>query len=530
MRTGGVSGPPDRPAPVGQRRLLTAVLVLGVVTVALLATRAGPDEPGPALPASTPASMRLAVVGDFGSTNSHEAAVAAMVVADDPDAVLTVGDNAYGSAGQDLAVGQYYHSFIGGYAGAYGAGSPTNRFFPALGNHDISDGPGLPGYLAFYDLPGAGTTSLRPSGNERYYDVVLGPVHVFFVNSDPSEPDGRSASSAQATWLRHGLAASPSPWNVVVFHHAAFSSSNGHGSTATMQWPFEAWGADLVLNGHDHTYERIVRDDDSDGTPLTYVVDGLGGQSPYGFGTPVAGSQVRYNADYGALFLDATETSLTGTFTTVGGAQPDTFTLTAPAQGHIAGTVTDAAGDPVVGAMVHAVDYRADPPVILGDVTDGAGHYDIAVPAPDAYAVGVLDPTAANAFEYAQDNPSIDPADDAVVAPGQTVTVDVALEGSPLAPGGISGTVTDAGGPVEGAWIMSMTAGGTPTLATVTDAAGHYAISGLAPGEYRLVVADPSGLRRWEYFDDAGGWPDADTVTVVAGTAATADVVLAAAP
>lgn len=549
MRTGGVSGPPDRPVGVGQshrplltagppirspqwqRRLLTAVLVLGVVTAAGLATRAGDDHhPGPAPPASTPASIRLAVVGDFGSTNSHEAAVAAMVVADDPDAVLTVGDNAYGSAGQDLAVGQYYHSFIGGYAGAYGAGSTTNRFFPALGNHDISDGPGLPGYLAFYDLPGAGTTSLRPSGNERYYDVVLGPVHVFFVNSDPSEPNGRTAASAQATWLRNGLAASPSPWNVVVFHHAAFSSSSSHGSNPTMQWPFEAWGADLVLNGHDHTYERIVRDDDSDGTPLTYVVDGLGGQSPYGFTTPVAGSQVRYHADYGALFLDATATTLTGTFATVGGATPDTFTLNAPAQGHITGQVTDAGGDPVVGAMVHAVDYRADPAVILGDVTDATGHYDIAVPAPDAYAVGVLDPTATNAFEYAQDNPSIDPADDAVVTPGQTVTVDVALDGAPAAPGGISGTVTDAGGPVPGAWVMSMTAGGTPTLASVTDASGHYTISGLAPGEYRLVVADPSGLRRWEYFDDATSWPSADTLTVAAGTAATADVVLAAAP
>src|SRR5690606_31758176 len=105
MRTGGVSGPPDRPAPAGQRRLLTAVLVLGVVAAAVLAIRAGPDEPGPSPPASTPASIRLAVVGDFGSTNSHEAAVAAMVGADDPDAVLTVGDNAYGSAGQDLAVG-----------------------------------------------------------------------------------------------------------------------------------------------------------------------------------------------------------------------------------------------------------------------------------------------------------------------------------------------------------------------------------------------------------------------------------------
>lgn len=532
MTTGGAAGAADAGTRAGRSRwAVGALLAAGAVLAVLLVTVAGSRrDPGQAPPASSPAEVHLAVVGDMGSVNSHEADVAVLVAAAAPDAVVTVGDNAYGSAGQDLAVGQYYHPFIGAYSGAYGAGSPTNRFFPALGNHDISDGPGLAGYLSFYDLPGAGTTSLRPSGNERYYDVVLGPVHLFFVNSDPSEPAGRTASSTQATWLRNGLAASPSPWNVVVFHHAAFSSSSAHGSNATMQWPFEAWGADLVLNGHDHTYERVVRDDDGDGTPLTYVVDGLGGQAPYGFTTPVAGSQVRYNADYGALFLDATETSLTGTFRTVGGAEPDTFTLTAPARGHVAGTVTDAQGDPVAGAMVHALDYRADPAVILGDLTDAAGHYDISVPAPDTYTVGVLDPNATHAFEYAQDNAAIDPADDVAVDAGQTVTVDVALAGSPAAPGGISGTVTDAGGPVPGAWVMSMTAGGTPTLATTTDAAGHYAISGLAPGEYRVVVLDPSGLRRWEYFDDATGWPTADPVTVAAGTAATADVVLAAAP
>lgn len=510
--------------------MLVGVLVLGALAMALVAASAGRSRPETQRPASTPATVRLAVVGDFGSNNSHEADVAAMIATDDPDAVVTVGDNAYGSAGQDTAVGQYYHSFIGGYSGAYGAGSPTNRFFPALGNHDISDGPGLAGYLAFHDLPGAGTTALRPSGNERYYDVVLGPVHLFFLNSDPSEPSGRTATSAQAEWLRTGLAASPSPWNVVVFHHAAFSSSSNHGSTATMQWPFEAWGADLVLNGHDHTYERIVRDDDSDGTSLHYVVDGLGGQTPYAFGTPVVGSQVRYNADHGALFLDATETALTGSFRTVGGAEPDTFSLVAPTPGHIAGTVTDADGDPVAGAMVHAIDYRADPAVIHGDLTDAAGQFDISVPAPDRYAVAVVDPSGDQAFEYHEDDTAIDPADDAVVAAGETVTVDVQLDDSPLSPGGISGTVADGDGPVAGAWVISVTAGGSPAPAAVTDAAGHYAITGLGAGEYRLVIVDPAGDRRWEYFDAATGWPDADPVTVTPGSSTTADVTLTPAP
>ena len=75
-----------------------------------------------------------------------------------------------------------------------------------------------------------------------------------------------------------------------------------------------------------------------------------------------------------------------------------------------------------------------------------------------------------------------------------------------------------------------MTAGGSPTPAAVTDAAGHYAIAGLGAGEYRLVTIDPSGDRRLEYFDDATGWLDADPVTVAPGSSTTADVTLSPAP
>lgn len=521
MTTGGG---PARSGRRAQRVALAGVLLAGALVAGVLVARRSPSTT--ASPASTPASVHFAVIGDMGSNNADEAAVAALVAADDPDFVATVGDNAYGAAGQDLAVGQYYHSFIGAYSGSYGAGSATNRFFPALGNHDISDGTGLPGYLSFYTLPGAGTTSLRPSGNERYYDVVQGPVHLFFVNSDPSEASGRTASSAQATWLRNGLAASPSPWNVVVFHHAAFSSSTGHGSTTTLQWPFESWGADLVLNGHDHTYERIVRDDDGDGTPLTYVVDGLGGQSPYGFGTPVPGSQVRYNADHGALFVDADATTLSASFRTVGGSTVDTFTLTAPAPGHIVGTVTDAHGAPLPGAMVHAIDYGADPSIILGDVTDPSGHYDISVPAPDSYALAILDASGANAFEYHEDDQAIDPADDVVVAAGATVTVDVALAQAPGAPGTLHGTVTDGTDGLAGIWVTVVSVAGVPTRSTVTDGAGAYDVTGLAPGSYKLIFVDPAGNRRWEYHTDAASWADATPVAVTAGGDATVDAVL----
>jgi hypothetical protein len=95
-----------------------------------------------------------------------------------------------------------------------------------------------------------------------------------------------------------------------------------------MQWPFEAWGASLVLNGHDHDYERIQRDDNKDGKKLNYIVDGMGGEPPRAFYTTVPGSVIRYNAGNGALFITATSTSMAVQFKNTGGSVIDSFTLT----------------------------------------------------------------------------------------------------------------------------------------------------------------------------------------------------------
>jgi hypothetical protein len=88
-----------------------------------------------------------------------------------------------------------------------------------------------------------------------------------------------------------------------------------------MQWPYQAWGADVVLAGHDHEYERILLG----GFP--YFVDGLGGASIYTFSTPVSGSQVRYNGDYGAMLVEADNSQITFQFITRTGIVIDTYTL-----------------------------------------------------------------------------------------------------------------------------------------------------------------------------------------------------------
>ena len=79
----------------------------------------------------------------------------------------------------------------------------------------------------------------------------------------------------------------------------------------------------MVLNGHDHTYERIVRDG------IVYFVNGLGGASRYGFGTPVAGSAFRYNANWGAMRIVATDTTVDFAFLSVnsGGTLQDSYHL-----------------------------------------------------------------------------------------------------------------------------------------------------------------------------------------------------------
>ena len=69
-----------------------------------------------------------------------------------------------------------------------------------------------------------------------------------------------------------------------------------------MQWPFAEWGADAVLSGHAHTYERVERDG------IVYFVNGLGGAARYGFGEPVEGSRARYRDDWGAQKVTVTDT------------------------------------------------------------------------------------------------------------------------------------------------------------------------------------------------------------------------------
>ena len=195
--------------------------------------------------------VRIAVIGDYGDDDDDSREVADLVIGWSPDHIVTVGDNDYSDGayrgtfeGLELGVGQFYADFIGDYQGEHGAGSDDNRFWPAPGDHDwgdtCDDPEGLDDYLAYFTLP----------GKERYYEVRLGPVHLFSLDSMECEPDGATADSVQALWLRDAAAASDAPFKVVTSHHPPWSSGE-HGTSdgEHMQWPFAEWGIDLVIAG-----------------------------------------------------------------------------------------------------------------------------------------------------------------------------------------------------------------------------------------------------------------------------------------
>jgi hypothetical protein len=91
-----------------------------------------------------------------------------------------------------------------------------------------------------------------------------------------------------------------------------------------LQWPFATWGADAVLAGHDHSYERLT----AEGIP--YFVNGLGGGPRYDFGSLLPQSQFRYNGDYGAMLVTATETDMLFEFYSRTGERIDQYTLSKP--------------------------------------------------------------------------------------------------------------------------------------------------------------------------------------------------------
>jgi len=261
-------------------------------------------------------AMVVAVVGDAGDLDDNTLAVAALVDAQQADAVLTVGDNEYSEEGRTVDA---YAQSVGE---VYGPWLASGSFFPIPGDHDYGDqcddqdaDADLDAYLEFFDLP------VGPE-DETYYDVRIGGVHVFAIDSaETCHRDAGAKLERQQQWLAETATASDAPVKVALLHNPPYSSGSSHGSAEELRWDFGAWGIDLVISGDDHIYERSVHDG------VTYVVNGLGGVEAHDVGELIDGSLVTYTDEFGALLLVVDGDGARGSFVDVTGRTVDEFEL-----------------------------------------------------------------------------------------------------------------------------------------------------------------------------------------------------------
>lgn len=291
-------------------------------------------------------SYTIGIIGDYGivqGSTTQSFKVAESITLNNPDFILTTGDNTYqtNTNSFDDTVGRLYHQFMYPYTGASGSGALINRFFPVIGNHDddITGDVTYNFYTNFFtnlNPLAVNTGSLRP--HYRYYTFKKGNVQFFCLNSDTNEPDGVTQTSVQAQWLKQEISSSVADnnilWRVAVFHHPWISSGVvGHLGT-WMEWPWNDWGIDVCLTGHDHFYERLESNN------VTLIIQGAGGASLYSFPNNPPQSKFRWNSNHGYSLIESRGNKLTfSLYDMYGNFVPDTGTATLPSHSIVNGSL-----------------------------------------------------------------------------------------------------------------------------------------------------------------------------------------------
>lgn len=303
---------------VSQRRGVTGF----VVALGMIAACAPP--PGP--PSTPPPAGAVTVVaaGDiacspadrnFNSglgdpTHCQMKATADEVGAVQPAAVLALGDLQY--------VAATHADFLGSYDLSWGRFKAITR--PVAGNHEYITA-GAAGYHAYFGAAAA------PAGT-TWYSFDLGSWHIVALDANCNKIGGCGSGSLQQRWLAGDLAANPAPCTLAFWHQPAFSSSvpgDVPGSLPLWQAVI-AGGADLVLNGHRHQYERFTTMD-ATGAPspaagAREIVVGTGGDDLEAFGAIKPTSEARVQA-FGVLQLQLGQTGYTFRFVGIDGTVLD---------------------------------------------------------------------------------------------------------------------------------------------------------------------------------------------------------------
>jgi len=209
------------------------------------------------------ATVRILAFGDSGNGGSDQLALRDQMATVPFDFIIHTGDIAYESGTRAELEDKFFKP--------YADFLKYFPVFPASGNHEYNSEDAAPFREAFV-LPENG----GPEGKERWYSFDWGDVHFVALDSERSGP-------VQAEWLDADLTANQLPWTIVYWHKPPFSSGE-HGNDAGSRTYFvpivEKHHVPLVLNGHDHDYERTTPQNG-----VVYVVTGGGGVGVRSVGT-----------------------------------------------------------------------------------------------------------------------------------------------------------------------------------------------------------------------------------------------------
>jgi hypothetical protein len=310
------------PVPGSRRRrfgLAAAVAIVLIVTLCVAvceplkraptpAPSATPTPAPSATPTPPPSSVLIGASDICRLADIDNARLTAALVQAEPSAgVFTVGDNS-----NDSGTADQYETCFGTTWGAFKA-----RTRPTIGNHDEATSHGAP-YFAYFG-PAAG-----PAGMGYYSYDLAASWHVIVLNAICWEVDGCGTGSPQETWLRADLAANPGKHFLAMWHVPVFSSGWHGNSTVYLAWWRDLYDAhaDIVLNGHDHDYERFAPQSpaglaDADG--MREFVVGTGGAGHTSLATIRANSEARNSRTFGVLKLTLREHSYAWQFIPVEG-------------------------------------------------------------------------------------------------------------------------------------------------------------------------------------------------------------------
>jgi hypothetical protein len=270
-------------------------------------------------------TQQFVFLSDYGFDDGNELAVKNLIDSWSPDFIMAGGDHIYGlDPGMTLTQADAeYTAKVYDYYGNY---IDSGVFYPAIGNHDTDYDPADPVWFR------SKFPSLFQGDTKNYYRVRPnnGLVELFVLssgyltNGTMFEPDGNTVGSIQYNWLVSALASSTAKFKIVYFHHPPYTNGvNYNPGFPALRWDFGALGADIVLSGHEHNYERFLDQD------IPYVVAGIGGATLRGYvGGGYPTSIIDDPPRFGAMLFEASQNTLLANVYDVDNNLIDTFSIT----------------------------------------------------------------------------------------------------------------------------------------------------------------------------------------------------------